>query len=144
MDFGSWEVNIAAKINKKRMHEASLVQGLLKIAIEALQDYKNKHGSQAAGRITKIRCEAGLMACFEPETLRACFEIFAEGTPAENADLQIETAPLPCKCGACGARFELKRRKFVCPQCGADEVSFSGGNGLTLLAINVEIDNKAD
>lgn len=125
------------------MHEASLVQGLLKIALVALQDYSQQHGMEAgesadALRITEIKCQAGLLACFEAETMKACFEIFAEGTPAENAELQIETAPLACKCATCGAAFELRNRKFVCPRCCGEEISFSGGNGLTLLAINVE------
>lgn len=126
------------------MHEASLVQGLLKIVLEALAKHQKEHAGQTNARVTEIVCEAGLMACFEAETLKACFEIFAEGTAAENAKLKIDIAPLTCRCELCGCKFDLKERHFVCRQCGGEKISFSGGNGLTLLAINVENEDKAN
>lgn len=126
------------------MHEASLVQGLLKIALKAHADYRAAAPGATPPRIREIICEAGLLACFEAETLKACFEIFAEGTPAEGARLVINTSPLASQCNACGSKFELTTRQFVCPVCQSDQISFSGGNGLVLQAINIDVGDKPD
>lgn len=120
------------------MHEASLVQGLLKLATESLENYNAANPGRKAKSIREIVCQYGLLACFEPVTLTACFEIFAEGTVAENARLVLEPAPLSCQCGKCGEKFVLACKKFACPACGSDSISFKGGNGLVLQAINVD------
>lgn len=126
------------------MHEASLVQGLLNLAERSLEEYNSANPSRKAARIRDIRCTYGLLSCFEPQTLKACFEIFSENTRAEKARLTLQIEPLPCECGNCGASFKLTRRKFICPECGSENLSFTGGNGLTLQAIEVDEDNPDD
>lgn len=126
------------------MHEASLVQGLLNLALESWKSYNKDHPGEEAGRITELRCSYGLLACFEAETLTACFELFAEGTVAEGARLLLSPEPLPCICINCDNKFELLERHFICPRCGSDRISFSGGNGLMLQAINVESKEKGN
>lgn len=121
------------------MHEASLVQGLLKLVGSAIDDYQATNPDKARPKLKEIICEAGLMACFEAQTLVACFEIFAEGTEAEGARLTIETAPLPCHCNKCGCDFQLLKRHFVCPACSGEDITFSGGNGLILQALNLDL-----
>lgn len=120
------------------MHEASLVQGLLNLALDSLKNYNANNPDKPAGKIKEIKCSYGLLACFEPETLRLCFELFAENTEAEKADLILSLEPLPCHCGVCEKNFELLERKFICPGCGNNNITFSGGNGLMLQSINVE------
>lgn len=126
------------------MHEASLVQGLLNLALASLKDFNATNPPRKAKTINEIVCEYGLLACFEPETLKACFEIFAEGTPAQNASLVLNPAPLPCVCSACGEKFMLMRKHFICPACGSGKISFNGGNGLVLQAINVDSEEKGN
>ena len=120
------------------MHEAALVQGLLRTALRAVEEHNARPDARRAGRLTRLTCRLGLLACVEAHTLRDCFALFAEGTPAEGAELVLETAPLDCRCEVCGARFALERRHFVCPTCGGDRLLFSGGHGLTLMGIDVE------
>lgn len=120
------------------MHEASLVQGLLDIALKSVHEHNAAHPDQRIARIEELVCEMGLIACVEPQTLEACFELFAEGTEAEGAKLTIETAPLACRCENCGCDFELRRRHFVCPMCGSENIHFSGGHGLTLQSLRVD------
>ena len=126
------------------MHEASLVQGLLKVALESWKVYNETHPGEEAGRICELRCSYGLLACFEEETLRACFELFAENTVAQGAHLILELEPLACFCQNCDNNFELLERHFICPDCGSEKISFSGGNGLVLQAINVETKEKGN
>lgn len=120
------------------MHEASLIQGLLKIVFEALADYVEKQLPRRPLKVTEINCEAGLLAAFEPHTLQACFDLFTENTPAEGAQLIIQTAPLKCRCTRCDHGFMLLEKKFVCPACGSDEIHFGGGHGLTLQGVKIE------
>lgn len=120
------------------MHEAALVQGLLRTAVRAVEEHNARPGARRAARISRLNCRLGLLSCVEPETLRACFELFAEGSLAQGAELVLETAPLDCRCDACGTAFALTRRHFVCPSCGGERLRFSGGHGLTLMGLDVE------
>ena len=126
------------------MHEASLAGGLLKLALDSREAHNSAMQGARAGRITEIRCAHGLLACFEAETLKACFELLAEGGPAEGAALVLELEPLPCECGACGHKFTLWKRSFSCPKCGGGQISFQGGHGLELKSIQVESEEDAN
>ena len=113
------------------MHEATLVAGILRIAEEEARKYQAK-------RIVSVRLTMGLLACIEEQTLRGCFEIFAENTLADKARLDIEIQPLSCTCQHCGHTFTLHTRSFACPQCAAKEIHFEGGHGCSISAIEVE------
>ena len=114
------------------------MEGLLKMALQAAARFQAENAHGAPPRIREVICEAGLLACVEKETLRACFEIFSEDTIAEGANLVVNTAPLQCFCNACGHKFELRKRHFVCPACASENIRFKGGSGLMLQAINVD------
>lgn len=120
------------------MHEASLVQGLLNIVEQSVKKYRPAGFQKKAGKITEIKCSYGLLSCFEEQTLKACFEIFSEDTLAAGAKLSLELEPLECVCESCDSRFKLYERDFKCPHCGSAEINFKGGNGLILMAIEVE------
>ena len=124
------------------MHEATLVQGILSTSLAAVERHNVDNPGNQAVKIQEIECELGLLACVEPQTLTGCFEIFAEGTLAEGAELTLRTAQLDCGCAACGKTFKLAQRHFVCPHCGGDEIHFSGGHGLTLIALRVESEGQ--
>ncbi len=124
------------------MHEASLVQGLLDIAQNAMREHNEAHPGNRVTRIQEIVCELGLLACVEARTLTACFELFAEGTLAGGATLTLNTAPLACRCESCGHAFSLTQRRFVCPACGGENIHFSGGHGLTLQSLRVESEER--
>ena len=71
------------------MHEASLAQGLLRVTLESVSAYNQEHPETRAGRITSLRLGLGLLSCVEITTFTGCFELLAEGTPAEGARLDI-------------------------------------------------------
>ena len=122
----------------KYMHEASLVQGLLDMILNAVEKHNKARPEERAVRVQEIVCELGLIACVEARTLTACFELFAEGTLAEGATLTLNTTPLACRCESCGHAFSLAQRRFVCPACGSENIHSSGGHGLTLQSLRVE------
>lgn len=100
-----------------------------------VQDEAAKHGAQ---RVTRVRLGMGLLACIEEQTLRGCFEIFAENTVAHEAELVVEKIPLSCTCDECHTAFELRKKHFICPQCGSCDITFDGGHGCTITAMEVE------
>lgn len=120
------------------MHEASLVEGILRVALDSLRDFEAANATEAPARIREIVCEAGLLACVEEATLSACFELYAEGTPAEGALLTVRRAPLECVCQECGNHFSLESRHFFCPRCQSGKIQLQGGSGLSIISINVE------
>ena len=77
------------------MHEATLVQGLLNMAIKAVEDHNKAHPESPVSRIAEFQCELGLLACVEAQTLTACFELLAEGTLAEGLRLHARPWPVP-------------------------------------------------
>ena len=78
------------------MHEASIVAGMMHI----LEDEARRHN---VSRITRVRLSVGLFTAVEPKTLEACFELYAEGTAAEGAELDITTVPAEGRCPECGS-----------------------------------------
>lgn len=110
------------------MHELSMVSGILRL----VQETAREHHAQ---RIVRVRVALGLLACVEAQTLSACFDIVAEGTIAEGATLEVDIVPLSCTCTGCGHMFELTRRVFVCPACASFDITFEGGHGCRLMAI---------
>ncbi|MDO5535921.1 MAG: hydrogenase maturation nickel metallochaperone HypA [Desulfovibrionaceae bacterium] len=120
------------------MHEASLAQGLLRIALETVRGYNGSHPDAPAGRIKSLKVGLGLLSCVEVTTFAGCFELLAEGTEAEGALLEVEREPLTCDCHDCHASFTLTSRSFHCPHCRSSNLSPHGGHGLTLLSLEVE------
>ena len=120
------------------MHEASLAEGLLKLTCDSVDGYNATHPEAPVRRVSSLTLGLGLLSCVEIETFSGCFELLAEGTIAEGARLDISIEPLPCECRSCGAKFTLEKRRFQCPSCGAGQLSFTGGHGLTLLSLETE------
>ena len=119
------------------MHEATLVAGLLRI----VEEEARRHGAK---RIVAVNLDVGLLACVEESTLRGCFELFAEGTMAENAALRVRIAPLACRCSDCGRTFSLTTRRFACPACGGEHINFEGGHGCTIASIEVQAEELSE
>ena len=82
------------------MHEASIVAGMMHI----LEDEARRHN---VSRITRVRLSVGLFTAVEPKTLEACFELYAEGTAAEGAELDITIVPAEGRCLECGHGFPM-------------------------------------
>lgn len=122
------------------MHEASLVEGLLNLILDYCVEYNKKHAEKPVTKIKSIKCEAGLLANFEVNTLKECFDLFSENTICENANLEIKIRPLECTCGECGHKFILTQTRFICPNCQSVQINFNHGYGLTLQSLEADSD----
>jgi hydrogenase nickel incorporation protein HypA/HybF len=79
------------------MHELSLATAV----VDACAD-------RAAGaRVLRVRVEVGQLAAVLPDALRFCFEICAQGTAVEGAQLEILETPGCAVCQGCGETIAL-------------------------------------
>lgn len=92
------------------MHEATLAESIIKIAVDVAE--KNK-----AKKISAVGLKLGEMSGVEVEALNLSFEVLSRGTLAEGANLKIERVPIQAKCNKCGKIFKLESYNFFCPEC---------------------------
>lgn len=69
------------------MHELSMVRDIIQTVCE------RKKRFETAGNITRINLKLGKHAAVDPESLRSCFGLLAEGTELAGAVLEIEELP---------------------------------------------------
>ncbi|HEX8989943.1 MAG TPA: hydrogenase maturation nickel metallochaperone HypA [Rhodocyclaceae bacterium] len=105
------------------MHETAIVTGLMRI----LEEKAAAHGVE---RILRVTVKVGRLRAVEPAQLVACFEMFAEGTVAEGAELVIAPVAVRARCKDCGTEFEVPKFRFDCPGCGGGEVDVIAGQEL--------------
>ncbi|WP_018606878.1 hydrogenase maturation nickel metallochaperone HypA [Uliginosibacterium gangwonense] len=112
------------------MHETAIVQGLIRI----LEQQAAQHEVSA---ICKVNVKVGRLRAVEPRQLIACFEIYAEGTVAQGAELAIVALPVRACCKACLCEFEVPRFHFECPGCGGGDVDVIQGQELYIESFEV-------
>lgn len=114
------------------MHEASIAEGILKTALEAM----NGQGS----KITKISVVAGVLAGVERDCLAMYFDLVAKGTAAEGAELSVTPETAKLVCGGCGAQAPFDASgpvEVTCRGCGGAN-RLTGGDALYIDSIEVD------
>jgi len=114
------------------MHEASLAQAALDLALGAARE----HG---ASRITAINLAVGAMAEADGETLAFWVGILAEGGPAGGATVHVTEVPAEAECEACGRTYPVvpPRWSLRCERCGGVG-GLRSGRELAVASIEVE------
>lgn len=102
------------------MHELSLAQGILQVALKAA-----KQGG--AAHILTVYVKTGAYSGVVPSYLDECFTLMSKGTPAEGAQLKVEEIPVTVKCLACGHEGAVEKTAACCPQCGSSEIRMTRG-----------------
>jgi hydrogenase nickel incorporation protein HypA/HybF len=113
------------------MHEGSIAQNLLTIALEKAKEYK-------ANTITLIRVKVGEFTGVNQAALEFAFDNFSKGTIAEKASLQIMLSPLLGQCLKCNKIFEIKKDEFKCLKCNSLEIEIVSGQDLYIQDIEIE------
>lgn len=105
------------------MHELSIARSLLDIIIQEV----NKN---SISRVTWVKLKVGKFTSIEPSCLSFCFELLSKDTPAEGADLRIESVSIRGKCRNCQEVFEPNDFLFVCPACLGQNIEIINGREL--------------
>jgi hydrogenase nickel incorporation protein HypA/HybF len=110
------------------MHELSIADAVVTIV--------NRH---AAGRpVTRVELKVGHLRQVVPSALEFAFELVAQGTPAEGAELVMEEVPASVRCRACAAESTVDAFPLACAACGSLDVEVSGGEELLVDALELE------
>ena len=111
---------------KNQMHEVSIAQGLLEIAI----DNCTKRGYK---RIDLIKARVGRASGVVADSLLFAFEALKVDTIAEKAILDIEEIPVGGFCENCKKHFTVEEAFVVsCPVCGKNSFRLETGRELNI------------
>jgi len=113
------------------MHELAVTQSLLALCLERAE-------SQMAQRVSDIYIEVGELSSYVDESVQFYWDIISEGTAAQGATLHFERVAMQLECRDCREQFEPGKTSFVCPACHSERVQVVAGEGLRLMAIDIE------
>ncbi|MDO8989815.1 MAG: hydrogenase maturation nickel metallochaperone HypA [Sideroxyarcus sp.] len=105
------------------MHETAIVSGLMRIL-------EQKAARNGVAHISSVLLKVGRLQAVEPQQLVACFEMFAEGTVADGAELVIYVVGVRGRCRACATEFDVPRFHFECPACAGSDIEVIQGQEL--------------
>ncbi len=108
------------------MHELGITQQIVEIAC----------GHAGGAKVKRIRLEIGKLSLVLPDAVRFCFEVCAEGTAAEGAELEIIEPPGMARCRACGGQVNLDRPFGEC-SCGGSDLEWLSGEELIIKELEV-------
>ena len=106
------------------MHELPVMEQILKVVLRHAAQHKVE-------RVAVIHLKIGELSDLEEEWVQRYSDFLSRGTPAENARLAIERAPIVLRCEACSRSFEVKKRDLAqtqCPHCGDSHYRLVSGS----------------
>ncbi len=113
------------------MHEVSIAQSLLKIAV----DNCKKEGYKG---IETIKVKIGRASGIMPDALSFAFDAVKIGTIAKNATLAIDQIPVTGFCEGCKSRFTVEEAYVIsCPLCGDISIRIETGHELHIYEMDV-------
>jgi hydrogenase nickel incorporation protein HypA/HybF len=108
------------------MHELAIAQEVVQLVCEHV----------AGTRVKRVVLEIGRLSAVSADAMRGCFELCAEGTPLEGAELQIVDVPGLAQCRACAAEVVLERPFGMC-RCGSSDLEWRSGEELTVREVEL-------
>ena len=108
------------------MHELAITQEIVEILRQRAGDRK----------VRRVVIEIGKLSAVLPDAVRFCFDLCAEGTPAEGAVLEILEPAGRAKCRACGGEVALDRPFGRCG-CGSSDLDWVSGEELRVREMEV-------
>lgn len=110
------------------MHELSIAESVVQIA-----------SSQADGRrVTKVWMKVGHLRQVVPSALSFSFELVAEGTPVEGAELEMEEVPASGRCRVCAEESRFDGFPLQCGSCGGFDLKILSGEELLVESLELE------
>jgi hydrogenase nickel incorporation protein HypA/HybF len=114
------------------MHELSIAEAVVEIA--------SRH---SRGRtVAVVELKVGHLRQVVPSALEFAFELVAQGTPVEGAELRMEEVAAAGACRDCGAQTPLPDFPLVCRSCGGFDVEVTRGE--ELLVESLELEQEAE
>lgn len=112
------------------MHEVSLMQSTLELAVEQAQ-------RQGATQIHQITLRIGQLSGVDPDAIAFAFDVVTQNTMAEKAQLHIDFLPAICYCAHCQQTFQPSDWVDECPTCHHLSMDLRQGKELQLASMEV-------
>ncbi|MDQ6746283.1 MAG: hydrogenase maturation nickel metallochaperone HypA [Actinomycetota bacterium] len=110
------------------MHELSLAEAVLDVAIR-----------HARGRaVHKVEVRVGHLRQVVPSALQFAFELMADGTSVQGAELVIQEVPARGVCRVCGTETTMAQFPLQCSSCGGLDLELLTGEELLVDALQLE------
>ena len=113
------------------MHEMSIAQSLIGILREEME----RHDARV---LRSVHLHIGQLSAIVPEALSFCFQVMAEGTEMDGAELIMEVISHRGRCLGCRKEFEIEDYRFSCPTCGSTRIETIAGQDLAVVDMEVE------
>jgi hydrogenase nickel incorporation protein HypA/HybF len=113
------------------MHEQSIVESLLNIALE------NAAKSKAA-KIRSINFVVGELTGVVDDSIIFYFRFLSEKTIAAEAAINFKHMPAQLRCRACDIIYTPVNMDFRCPTCHEPQAEIIGGRELYVESLEVE------
>jgi hydrogenase nickel incorporation protein HypA/HybF len=110
------------------MHELSIAEGVVEVAL--------RHAS--GRRVAAVDLRVGHLRQVVPSALEFAFELVAEGTALEGAELRMDEVPAAGRCRSCGKDTPLPDFPLCCRRCGSPDVEITRGEELLVDALELE------
>lgn len=102
------------------MHESSVAKEIYDIVYEVARDNE-------LTTVSLITIELGEFSCIQQQMLTFAFQMIAEGTLMEHAQLKYEIVKATARCQNCGTVFDITFTEKACPNCGEISTDFLTG-----------------
>ena len=110
------------------MHELSIAESVVQIA--------SRHAN--GRRVTRVWLKVGHLRQVVPSALAFGFDLVAEGTPVEGAELEMENVPATGVCRDCGTESRLQTFPLQCGACGGFDLELLAGEELFVESLELE------
>jgi hydrogenase nickel incorporation protein HypA/HybF len=110
------------------LHELAIADSVVHIA--------SRHAN--GRRVTKVYLKVGHLRQVVPSDLAFSFELVAQGTPVEGAELEIEEVPATGKCRKCGVESRLQSFPLQCAACDSLDLELIAGEELYVESLVME------
>ena len=94
-------------------------------------------GHARGRRVAKVDLRVGHLRQVVPSALAFSFELVAQGSPAEGAELEIKDVEPHGRCRDCGRDGRIAAFPIACLGCGSLDVEVTGGEELLVEALEV-------
>ena len=110
------------------MHELSVTQGILDIALK----------NAGARKIKRINLAIGQFSSIVDDSIQFYWDFISKETAAEGSVLHFERIPGEMTCQTCGHVFRPGDERFDCPSCSSPFVKITRGEEFHVDSIDVE------
>ena len=113
------------------MHELAIAGHVVEIAA--------RHAD--GRRVTKVYVRVGHLRQVVTSALSFSFDLVAQGTPVEGAELVLEEVPAAGLCRGCGVESRLEAFPLQCGACGESNLEITQGEDLYVESLEMEEQN---